>query len=237
MTAQQDYSPSRNRLLARLPAAELEALLPHFERVSFHHGEHAIVPDEPIRHVYFPLNCLLSLVTQMEDGSSAESGSIGREGMSGIPVLLDARQTPMPTFTQIPGDALRIRADLIKAAYDRGGAVRDILNRYVHTVIVVGSHATACNALHKVEARMCKWLLMSSDGVGSHELRLTHEYLATMLGVRRASVTETAIKLKDAGLIDYERGLARILDRAGLEAAACECYSRTKAEYERLFAS
>lgn len=236
MTAQQDYSPSRNRLLAKLPAAELEALLPHFERVSLHHGEHAIVPDEPIRHIYFPLNCLLSLVTQMEDGSSAESGSIGREGMSGIPVLLDARQTPMPTFTQIPGDALRVRAELIKAAYDRGGEVRDILNRYIHTVIVVGSHATACNALHKVEARMCKWLLMSSAGVGSHELRLTHEYLATMLGVRRASVTETAIKLKGAGLIDYERGFVRILDRAGLEAAACECYRRTSSEYERLFA-
>jgi DNA-binding transcriptional ArsR family regulator len=185
--------------------------------------------------MYFPLTCLLSLVTQMEDGSSAESGSIGREGMSGVPVLLDARQTPMPTFTQIPGDAIRVRSEVIKAAYERGGAVRDILNRYVHTVIVVGSHATACNALHKVEARMSKWLLMSSDGVGSCELRLTHEYLATMLGVRRASVTETAIKLKSAGLIDYERGFARILDRAGLEASACECYQRTRAEYERLF--
>jgi CRP-like cAMP-binding protein len=227
--------PAENRLLAKLPAEELERLRPHFERVSLHHGEHAIVPDEPIRHVYFPLDCLLSLVTQMEDGSSAESGSIGREGMSGVPVLLDARQTPMPTFTQIPGDAIKIRAEVIKAAYDRGGALRDIMNRYVHTIIVVGSHATACNALHKIEARMSKWLLMSSDGVGSNELRLTHEYLATMLGVRRASVTETAIRLKDAGLIEYERGFARILDRAGLEAAACECYRRARAEYERLF--
>ena len=229
-------TPTGNRLLDSLPAAEFEALRPHLERVSLHHGEHAIVPDEPIRHVYFPVNCLLSLVTQMEDGSSAESGSIGREGMSGIPVLLDARQTPMPTFTQNPGDALRIRSDVFKAAYDTGGALRHLLNRYIHTVIVVGSHATACNALHKVEERMCKWLVMSSDGVGSHELRLTHEYLATMMGVRRASVTETAIRLKTAGLIEYERGFARILDRPGLEGAACECYRRTKAEYERLFA-
>jgi CRP-like cAMP-binding protein len=235
MSTQPHERPAENRLLASLPAAELEQLRPHFERVSLHHGEHAIVPDEPIRHLYFPVDCLLSLVTQMEDGSSAESGSIGREGMSGVPVLLDARQTPMPTFTQIPGDAIRVRSEVIKAAYDRGGAVRHILNRYVHTVIVVGSHATACNALHKVEARMSKWLLMSSDGVGSHELRLTHEYLATMLGVRRASVTETAIRLKSAGLIDYERGFARILDRGGLEATACECYRRTRAEYERLF--
>jgi CRP-like cAMP-binding protein len=237
MLATPPTATQHNRLLSALPEEELARLAPHFERVSLHHGEHAIVPDEPIRHVYFPLDCLLSLVTQMEDGSSAESGSIGREGMSGVPVLLDARQTPMPTFTQIPGDAIRVRADVVKAAYERGGAVRDTLNRYIHTIIVVGSHATACNALHKVESRMCKWLLMSSDGVGSCELRLTHEYLATMMGVRRASVTETAIKLKGAGLIDYERGFVRILDRAGLEAAACECYRRTRAEYERLFAS
>jgi CRP-like cAMP-binding protein len=225
-----------NRLLSKLPGEELEALRPHFERVSLHHGEHVIIPDEPIRHAYFPINCLLSLVTQMCDGSMAESGSIGREGMSGVPILLDARQTPMPTFTQIPGEAFRIRADVLKETYERSRALRDLLNRYVHTVIVVGSNATACNALHKIEARMCKWLLMSCDGVGSRELRLTHEYLAAMLGVRRASVTETAIKLKDAQLIDYERGFVRILDSDRLEQVACECYGRTKAEYERLLA-
>jgi CRP-like cAMP-binding protein len=223
-----------NRLLSKLPGEEIEGLRPYFERVSLHHGEHVIIPDEPIRHAYFPINCLLSLVTQMFDGSMAESGSIGREGMSGVPILLDARQTPMPTFTQIPGEAFRIRADILREAYERSRVLRDLLNRYVHTVIVVGSHATACNAVHKIEARMCKWLLMSSDGVGSRELRLTHEYLATMLGVRRASVTETALKLKEARLIDYERGFVRILDGDRLEQVACECYGRTKAEYERL---
>ncbi|MFL6229897.1 MAG: Crp/Fnr family transcriptional regulator [Pyrinomonadaceae bacterium] len=224
-----------NRLLAKIPGEELEALRPHFERVSLHHGEHAIIPDEPIRHAYFPVNCLLSLVTQMADGAMAESGSIGREGMSGVPILLGARQTPMPTFTQIPGEAIRIRADILREAYERSRPLREWLNRYIHTVVVVGSQATACNALHKIEARMCKWLLMSSDGVGSQELRLTHEYLAAMLGVRRASVTETAIKLKDAGLINYERGFVTILDRERLTSMACECYGRTKAEYERLF--
>jgi CRP-like cAMP-binding protein len=236
VSAQPENRAARNRLLAKLPAAEFEALRPSFELVSLHHGEHAIVPDEPIRHVYFPLTCLLSLVTRMADGSSAESGSIGREGMSGVPVLLDARQTTMPTFTQIPGEAIRVRADVLKAAYDRGGALRDLLNRYIHTVIVVGSHSAACNALHKIVARMSRWLLMSSDGVGSAEVNLTHEFLATMLGVRRASVTEAACKLQDERLISYNRGHVVILDRAGLEAAACECYARTKAEYERLFA-
>lgn len=228
--------PTENRLLAHLPAAELEALRPHFRRVKLAHGEHVIIPDEPIRYAYFPLNCLLSMVTEMEDGSSAESGAIGREGMSGIPVLLDAVQTPMPTFTQIPGEALKIRADVLKDAYARGGALRCLLNRYIHTVVVVGSHATACNAIHKVRQRMCKWLLMSSDGVGSCEVHLTHEYLATMMGVRRPSVSETAAELQGAGVIRYHRGHVTILDRAALEACACECYRRTKAEYERLFA-
>lgn len=228
--------PVENCLLAHLPAAEFDALRPHLRRVKLTHGQHVIVPDEPIRDAYFPLNCLLSLVTQMEDGSSAESGSIGREGLSGVPILLDAKQTPMPTFTQIPGEALKIRADVLKEAFERGGALRCLLNRYIHTVIVVGSHATACNALHKVRQRMCKWLLMSSDGVGSCEVNLTHEYLATMMGVRRPSVSETAAELQGAGIIRYHRGLVHILDRPALEACACECYRRTKAEYKRLFA-
>ena len=224
-----------NQLLAKLPEEELERLRPHFERVSLAHGDYAIVPDEPIRHVYFPLNCLLSLVTTMSDGGSVESGTIGREGMSGIPVVLDAAQTTMPTFCQVPGDALRLRSDIFKEAYDRGGAARKLLNRYIHTVVVVGSHATACNRLHRLDQRFSKWLLMSSDGVGSDEVALTQEFLAIMLGVRRAGVTEAALEAQAAGIIDYRRGRIRILDRPGLEARACECYARTKAEYERLF--
>ena len=224
-----------NRLLAKLPGEELERLRPHFERVSLAHGDHVIVPDEPIRHVHFPLDCLLSLVTTMADGSSVESGTIGREGMSGVPVLLDAAQTTMPTFCQVPGDAVRLRADVFKEAYDRGGAARKLLNRYVHTVIVVGSHATACNRVHKLDQRFSKWLLMSSDGVGSGEVALTQEFLAIMLGVRRAGVTEAALEAQAAGLIEYRRGRIRILDRAGLERRACECYARTRSEYERLF--
>lgn len=224
-----------NLLLAKFPGEELERLHPHFKRVSLEHGEHAIVPDEPIRHVFFPSGCLLSMVTTMSDGATVESGVIGREGMSGIPVLLDAESTTMPTFVQVPGEAVRVRAGVVKEAYERSGKVRRLLNRYMHTVVVVGSHSTACNRLHKLEARFCRWLLMSSDGVGSDELALTHEYLAVMLGVRRAGVTEAAAKVAEAGLISYRRGHVRILDRKGLEAMACECYGRTRAEYERLF--
>ena len=226
---------AENRLLALLPAAELDALRRHAEVVSLRHGDHVVVPDEPIKDVCFPLNSLLSLVTTMEDGSAVESGTIGREGMSGIPVLLDAGTTTMPTFTQVPGEAIRVRADLVREAYERSRGVRSLLNRYMHTVIVTGSHSAACNSLHNLVQRFCRWLLMSSDGIGSDEVALTHEYLAVMLGVRRATVTEVAIKVQEAGLISYHRGLIKILDRDGVRSLACECYARTKAEYERLF--
>jgi CRP-like cAMP-binding protein len=232
---QQGIDPRANHLLASLPESELEALLPHFELVSLAHGDHVIVPDVPIQYNYFPLNTLLSLVTTMEDGSAVESGIIGREGISGIPVLLNAQQTPMPTFTQVPGEALKIKAEVIKATYEKRGALHTLLNRYMHTVVVMGSYSTACNAVHKIEPRMAKWLLMSSDGVGSDEFNLTHEFLAVMLGVRRASVSEIASTLRNDGLIHYSRGAIKITDRKGLESASCECYKKTKNEYERLF--
>ena len=226
---------AENRLLALLPAPELDALRGRAEIVSLRHGSPAIVPDEPIRDVYFPLTCLLSLVTTMEDGSTVESGTIGREGMSGVPVILNAGQTTMPTFCQIPGEALMVKSEHVRDLYERSVEARRILNRYAHTVVVVGSQSAACNALHRVEARMCRWLLMSSDGVASDEVNLTQEYLAAMLGVRRPGVTEVAGKLRTEGLIDYTRGSIRILDRAGMERLACECYGRVKGEYERLF--
>ncbi|HEY0081610.1 MAG TPA: Crp/Fnr family transcriptional regulator [Pyrinomonadaceae bacterium] len=224
-----------NRLLAHLPAAEMELLHPHIERVQLSHGDRIIEPHVPIKNIYFPLNCLLSMVTMMEDGSCVESGSIGREGMAGAPVMLDATETTMPTFVQIPGEAARIKAVVVKEVYEQGGALKKIINRYIHTVIVVGSQSTACNRLHHIEARLARWLLMSSDGVGSHEVNLTHEYLAVMLGVRRAGVSEAAAKLQEKNLIRYNRGNVLILEREGLEAASCECYHVIKTEYERLF--
>lgn len=226
-----------NRLLDCLPKEEFERLSPHLQRVSLSHGQHVIVPDEPIKDIYFPLNCLMSLVTILEDGSSVESGTIGREGMSGIPVLMDAGTTTMPTFVQVPGDALKVRAGVVKELYDMGGALNKLLNRYIHTVIVTGSQSTACNARHNVEERFCRWLLMSADGVDSETVNLTQEFLATMLGVRRPGVSQAASVLQGAGLISYSRGTIQILDREGLERAACECYKRTKEEYERLFSS
>lgn len=234
-THQQAHPLSLNRLLASLPSEELTALQPHMEQVSLSHGQPIILPYEPIPFIYFPLNSLLSLVTVMEDGSTVEAGAIGREGMGGLPVLLDAGTVPMQTLTQIPGQAVRVKAEIIKEAFDKGGALQKILHRYIHTVIVVGSQTAACNRLHHIEARLCRWLLMSSDGVGSEELFLTHDFLSTMLGVRRAGVSQAASQLQEKGLIRYQRGRIQIADRKSLETAACECYKMVKAEYERLF--
>ncbi len=234
-THQQAHPHSLNRLLASLPSEELTVLQPHMEQVSLSHGQSIILPDEPIPFVYFPLNSLLSLVTVMEDGSTVEAGSIGREGMAGVPILLDAGTTPMQTLTQIPGQAVRVKAEIIKEAFDKGGALRHILHRYIHATIVLGSQTAACNRLHHIEARLCRWLLMSSDGVGKEELFLTQEFLSTMLGVRRAGVSEAASQLMGKGLIRYQRGRIQIVDRKSLETVACECYRVVKAEYERLF--
>lgn len=232
---QEALPPTQNRLLAGLPSEDLTALHPHMEQVSLSHGQTVVKPDEPIPFVYFPLNSLLSLVTVMEDGLIVESGSIGREGMAGLPILLDAGTTPMQTLTQIPGQAIRVKAEIIKEAFDRGGALQKLFYRYIHTVIVVASQSAACNRLHRVEARLCRWLLMSSDGVGSEELPLTQEFLAAMLGIRRAGVSEAASKLQSNGLIRYSRGYIQIVDRKSLETFACECHGMVKAEYDRLF--
>ncbi len=232
---QQPPMTNQNFLLAHLPEEELEHLRPHMEQVRLSHGDRIIVPHVPITEIYFPLNCLLSLVTMMQDGASVESGTVGREGMSGVPILLDAAETTMPTFVQIPGEAIRLPASVVKESYERGGAFKKILNRYIHTLIVVGSQSTACNRLHHIEARLARWLLMSSDGVGSDEVNITHEYLAVMLGVRRAGVSEAAGRLQEKNLIRYSRGNVLILDRESLKASACECYHVVRTEYGRLF--
>lgn len=234
-THKEALPPTQNRLLAGLPSEERKALHPHMEQLSLSHGQVIILPDEPIPFVYFPLNSLLSLVTVMEDGSTVEAGSIGCEGMAGLPILLNADMTPSQTLAQIPGQAVRVRAEIIKEAFDAGGALQKILHRYIHTTIVVASQTAACNRLHQIEGRLCRWLLMSGDGVGKDEFFLTQDFLSTMLGVRRAGVSEAASQLMSKGLIRYQRGRIQIIDRKSLETLACECYGVVKTEYERLF--
>jgi CRP-like cAMP-binding protein len=221
-----------NRLLDLLPQDELDALQP--ERMAVTHAYPLIVPSEPIKYVFFPINALGSLVTILEDGSSIESGSVGREGMVGVPVILGAESTTMQTVVQIPGDVWRVERDTVKQEFAKQRTLHGLLNRYVHTIFVVASQSTACIRRHGVDARLARWLLMSSDGVDSNELPLTQEFLSTMLGVRRAGVTEAASRLQSEGLIRYSRGFVEIVNRSGLEDATCECYHTIRREYERL---
>ncbi len=234
MTAQKESAATGNRLLARLPPEEFDLLGPHLEHVKLSHGDALIKPGQPIRRVHFPFSCLGSLVAVMEDGSIIEAGSVGREGMVGVPVLLADGVTTMETVVQIPGESYAAPPQVVKELFDRGGAFQKLLYKYFHTLFIVASQTAACNRLHRIEARLCRWLLMSSDGIGSDELHLTQEYLAAMLGVRRAGVSETVGRVEEAGLVRHSRGCIEIVDRAGLERSACECYRIVKDEYERL---
>ena len=228
--------PLSNRLLRELSPEDLERLRPHFEYMSYSAYDSIVVPHQPMKHVVFPESCLASLVTVLEDGSSVESGAVGREGMVGIPAILDSMTTPIETVIQVGGDAIRIEVPVVKDLYRSSIGFQARANRYVHTLFVIAAQSAACNRKHQVVARLARWLLMSSDGIGRDDVGITHEFLATMLGVRRSGVTEAAQSLQERGLIEYKRRGVRILDRPGLERAACECYRVVKNQYERLFA-
>ena len=223
-----------NRLLSSLPIAEFDLLRPHLKRVSLAHSQPLITPHEPIRRVYFPIDALASLVTVMEDGSVVEAGCVGREGMVGIPVFLGRGTTPMQTVVQIAGESFEASGDAVKKVFDSGGPFHTLIHRYIHTLFIAASQSAACNRLHQIEQRLSRWLLMSSDGIGSNQLGLTQEYLAVMLGVRRPSVTEAAIQLQNEGRIRYRRGDIEIINRDSLEQRACECYGVVKAQFEQL---
>jgi len=225
----------KNLLLAKIAPDELAALRPHMEELTLDVGYQLIKPREPIRDMYFPTTALASLVTVLEDGATVEAGCVGHEGMVGMSVLLGAESTPMQTVIQIAGQIIRIKSSVVKDLYDRRRSFHDLANRYVHTLFVIASQSAACNRKHQLNQRLARWLLMSSDGIGSDEVGLTHEYLAAMLGVRRPGVTEAAQALQSQGLIVYKRGGVRIVDRRGLEKAACECYQLVRGEFEKLF--
>jgi CRP-like cAMP-binding protein len=214
---------------------DLEALRPHMEETTVDLHTPLIRPHEPVGDVWFPITCLASLVTVLEDGSTVEGGSVGREGMVGIPVVLHATTTPMETVIQVPGKILRCPADVLMERFENSRMVQALIHRYIHSLFIIASQSAACNRKHQVEERFARWLLMSSDGIGSNEVAITHEYLATMLGVRRPGVTDAALKLQEQGLINYRRGGTTILDRAGLEGVACECYRVVKNEQDHVF--
>ena len=191
-------------------------------------------PNGAITHVYFPTGCIISLVTYLEDGSAVEMATIGLEGMVGLPIFLGSDTMPSRAFGQIPGDALRITAAAFKAAIKRNRPLVRVLNRYTQALFNQVAQTTACNRVHLVEQRCARWLLQTHDRVGSDQFFLTQEFLAQMLGVRRSGVSAAAGLLQKAGLIRYARGRITVLDRPGLESAACECYGVIKREFDRL---
>jgi CRP-like cAMP-binding protein len=229
-----------NRLLALVPQDERERLAREFELVSLELKDTIFEEDKPIEHVYFPLDGILSLVSQMEDGRGIEVATIGNEGMAGLPVFLQATLTSSHmAFSQIPGQSLRMPAerfsDFINSS-DNGG-LHLALNRYTQALMSMIARAVACNALHSVQQRACRWLLTTHDRVGVDEFLLTQEFLGQMLGVTRASVNEVARELQDAGAIHYTRGRVSILDRGELEQRSCECYRVIRTEFDRLLES
>jgi CRP-like cAMP-binding protein len=226
--------PTANRILAALPAEEYARLDPHLMPVTLALRQSIYKPLEPITHVYFPENAMISVVANMHGGESVEVGVVGREGITGLPALLGVDATPNESMVQLADGALKMRAEVAREEFRRGRVFQDLILRYVQASTIQISQSVACNRLHSLVERLARWLLMTHDRAASDELALTQEFLSMMLGVRRAGVTEAAINLQADGYISYRRGHITILDRAGLEEASCECYRIVKAEYERI---
>ena len=223
-----------NRILNTLSRSEYERLTPYLEPVNLAQGEVLYRPDEPINYVYFPNRGVISLVSSFEDGASVEVGMVGNEGMFGVSVFLGSITTPLEAIVQLPGDALRMRAAVLKREFQKGGQLQDMLLRYTQAFITQIAQGAACNRAHALDGRLVKWLLMCRDRTQSNELELTHEFISEMIGMRRSGVTTAAGQLQEKGLIKYQRGHITLLDRAGLEAVTCECYGIERKEFARL---
>lgn len=213
-----------NLLLASLPKKTYRDLLTSLVPSKLAFGEVLYEPDTRMRHVYFPSDCLVSLLTVTDSHSALEVGIVGREGMVGVPLALGVPISPVRALVQGGGAALRMSSGQFASALRHSPALQDGLHGYIHSLMSQISRTAACNRFHVVEARLARWLLMTRDRLASAEFRMTHEFLAAMLGVRRVGVTEAASALQRRKLIEYTRGRIRILDRAGLEAASCSCY-------------
>ena len=224
----------RNRLLGALPPDEYRRLAARLEPVELEARHMFFDVDEPISHVWFPEDCVGSVLGLGADGAAVETATIGAEGMVGLPIFLGTDRTAAHAFCQVPGRALRMEADAFRAAVARSDALTRLLLRYTQALFTLVAQSSACNRLHDTRARCARWLLLTHDRVGRDEFSLTHHFLSQMLGVRRATVTEAAGALQHAGLIEYEYGVIAVRDRAGLERASCECYAIIRAEFERL---
>lgn len=230
----QKRDPRQNNLLAILPKDEYDRLAPHLELVELPLGESLVESGKTMPYVFFPIDCIISLLCVMEDGSSTETALVGAEGIVGISLFMGGETTPSRAIVQSAGSAYRLKGQLLKTEFNRAGCLQDMLLRYTQALITQMAQTAVCNRHHSLDQQLCRWLLLSMDRLPTNELIMTQELIANMLGVRREGVTDAAGDLQRAGLISYRRGRISILDRAGLEARVCECYAVVKKEYDRL---
>lgn len=223
-----------NRILDRLPDHERARLASEVEPVEYDAHEVLWEPTQPIEAVYFPLNGVVSVVNVLEDGPIVEVATVGNEGFVGLPVFLGSSSMNGRAFYQISGSALQMSSTSFRRVVANGGSLHSLLQLYTQALMAQIAQTAACNRVHPIEERCARWLLQTHDRVEGDEFDLTHEFLAQMLGVRRASVSVAAGMLQRAGLIRYSRGHMTIADRTGLEEASCECYRIVTDEYERL---
>jgi CRP-like cAMP-binding protein len=228
------HSPNQNHLLAALPAADFERMAPHLELAAMPLGDTLYEPGGRLQHVYFPTTAIVSLLYIMESGLSAEIAGVGNEGVLGISLFMGGETTPSSAVVQTAGHGYRLRANLLKEEFNRAGAMQRLLLRYTQALVTQMCQTAACNRHHSIEQQLCRWLLATLDRLPSNELVMTQQLVASALGVRREGITEAAGNLQRAGLIRYRRGHIAVLQRAGLEARACECYAVVKKELGRL---
>ena|SRR5690606_17070485 len=227
-------SPTKNLLLAALPAVDYERLLPHLELVPLPLGWSVYEPGTRMHHVFFPTQGIVSLLYVMENGASAEIAVTGNEGLVGIALFMGGESTPSRAVVQAAGHAYRLPAKFLRQEFERGGELQHLLLRFTQALITQMAQTAVCNRHHTIEQQLCRWLLLSLDRLQSNELQMTQELIANMLGVRREGVTEAAGDLQHAGVIKYRRGHITVLDRKKLERRVCECYAVVKRESDRL---
>jgi CRP-like cAMP-binding protein len=227
-------NPRQSHLLAVLPESESKRLLPQMELVSLPLGKTLYDSGEQLSHVYFPTTSIVSLLYELENGSSAEIAVVGNEGIVGIALFMGGDTTPNRAVVQSAGHAYRLPGRLLKEEFNRAGALQQLLLRYTLARLTQMAQTAVCNRHHSVDQQLCRWLLLSLDRLPTMELVMTQELIANMLGVRREGVTEAAGKLQKAGLIQYGRGRIAVLDRPGLEKRVCECYDVVRKEFRRL---
>ena len=226
--------PLQNQLLAALPAADYERIMPYLEFLQLPLGLALYESGSRLGYVYFPTSSIVSLLYVLEDGASAEIAITGNEGLVGIALFMGGETTPSRAVVQSAGEAYRLKAAVLKEQFERGGELQHLLLRFTQALITQMTQTAVCNRHHAVHQQLCRWLLLSLDRLPGNQLVMTQELIANMLGVRREGVTEAAGKLQAEGLIEYTRGRITVLDRDQLEANVCECYSVVKKEYDRL---